>query len=92
MASAICYKYIMPTSVHIPRPLLAAVERRARALKITRNRVIVRALERDLLDGTQWSPGFFDELEAPEPGLAVAVDDMLRAIQRHRRSKKPVRL
>lgn len=82
----------MPTSVHIPRPLLAAVERRARALKITRNRVIVRALERDLLEGTQWSPGFFTELETPATGIEAAADEMLRGIQAHRRSKKPVRL
>ena len=80
----------MPTSVHIPKPLLAAIERRARALKITRSRVIVRALERDLLEGVQWSPGFFAALETPEAGVEAAADEMLRAIEKHRRSKKPV--
>jgi len=82
----------MPTSVHIPGPLLAAVDRRAKALKVSRNRVIVRALERELTAGTQWSPGFFSELEAPERGIGAAADEMLKAISKQRRSKKPVRL
>jgi len=30
----------MPISVHIPKPLLVAVDRRARILKISRNRLI----------------------------------------------------
>ncbi|HEX2881896.1 MAG TPA: ribbon-helix-helix domain-containing protein [Polyangiaceae bacterium] len=82
----------MPTSVHIPRPLLAALDRRARTLKVSRNRVIVRALERELTQGTQWSPDFFAELGVPEPGIGVAADEMLKAIRKHRQSKKPVRL
>jgi len=54
--------------------------------------VIVRALERELTEGTQWSPGFFSQLEAPEHGIGVAADEMLKAIRKHRRSKKPARL
>lgn len=38
----------MPTSVHIPKPLLVAIDRNARALNITRNRLIVTALEREI--------------------------------------------
>ena len=45
----------MPTSVHIPKPLLVAVDRRARALKISRNRLIVQALEREVTEGSTWS-------------------------------------
>jgi len=80
----------MPTSVHIPKPLLIAVDRRARALKISRNRLIVQALQREVTAGADWSPGFFERLASPEPTVQVAADEMLRAIRSRRRSKKPV--
>jgi hypothetical protein len=82
----------MPTSVHIPKPLLLAVDRRARALKISRNKLIVAALERELSQGSTWSADFFAQLAGPEPGVTAATDEMLATIQRHKRSKKPVRL
>jgi predicted transcriptional regulator len=82
----------MPTSVHIPKPLLVAVDRRARALKISRNRLIVQALEREVKGGADWSPGFFERLEDTEPALAATVDRMLEEIRHGRRSKGPVRL
>jgi Ribbon-helix-helix protein, copG family len=74
----------MPTSVHIPKPLLVAVDRRARALKISRNRLIVRALEREVKEGSTWSPDFFSRLESPEAGVEDAADKMLKAIQGQR--------
>lgn len=86
------YKYTMPTSVHIPKPLLVAVDRRARALKISRNRLIVQALEREVTEGSKWSPDFFDRLESVQPDVEEATDEMVKAIQKQRRSKKPVRL
>jgi metal-responsive CopG/Arc/MetJ family transcriptional regulator len=82
----------MPTSVHIPKPLLVAVDRRARVLKISRNRLIVQALEREVTEGSNWSPDFFGQLESAEKGVEDAADEMLKAIQSQRRSKKPVRL
>ena len=82
----------MPTSVHIPKPLLVAVDRMARALKISRNRLIVHALEREVAQSSSWSPDFFGRLESPETGVEHAADEMLRAIEGQRRSKKPVRL
>ncbi|MEO6599146.1 MAG: ribbon-helix-helix protein, CopG family [Polyangiaceae bacterium] len=82
----------MPTSVHIPKPLLVAVDRKARALKVSRNRLIVQALEREVTQGSNWSPDFFSRLESPETGVEDAAEDMRRAIESHRRSKKPVRL
>jgi hypothetical protein len=81
----------MPTSVHIPKPLLVAVDRRARALKISRNKLIVQALEKEVASGSSWSPDFFARLESPEPGVEDAAVEMLDAIRRGRRSKKPVR-
>lgn len=82
----------MPTSVHIPKPLLLAVERKARALKISRNRYIVQALEREVTQGSNWSPDFFDRLESTEAGVEAAAEEMLEKIQGGRRSKRPVRL
>jgi predicted transcriptional regulator len=82
----------MPTSVHIPKLLLVAVDRRARALKVSRNRLIVQALEREVTEGSNWSPDFFSRLESAEPGVEVAAEEMLKAIHSQRRSKKPVRL
>jgi len=80
----------MATSVHIPRPLLEAVDRRARALKISRNRLIVQALEREITQGADWSPGFFSSLEASTLEVRSAVDDMRSSIQKGKGSKKPV--
>lgn len=82
----------MPTSVHIPRPLLEAVDRRARALKISRNRLIVKALEQEVSGGPGWSPGFFDRLGEVDSATAAAVDEMVATIRAGRRSKEPRRL
>lgn len=79
----------MPTSVHLPPPLLEAVDRQARRLRISRNRFIVRALEKALARPSGWSPGFFERLAAVEPEDTAAVDDMLEAIHGNRRSKRP---
>lgn len=85
-------EYIMPTTVHIPKPLLAAVDRRARALRISRNRLIVEALERQLVAAAEWSPRFLDALRAADAGAAEAVDDLLETVTAARRSKAPPRL
>ena len=82
----------MPTSVHIPKPLLQAVDRRARALKISRNKLIIQALEREVTAGADWPPGFFEQLGYADPELVSAVSEMSRAIAANRRSKAPVKL
>jgi hypothetical protein len=82
----------MPTSVHIPKPLLEAADRRAHALQISRNRLIVRALERELAPGAGWSAGFFERLSATDDTTTSSVDEMLAAIRSARRSKEPRRL
>lgn len=82
----------MPTSVHIPKSLLEAVDRKARALRISRNRLIIRALERELANGTGWSPGFFDRLAAVDDETAEAVDELRDAVIASRQSKRPPRL
>jgi hypothetical protein len=79
----------MATSVHIPKPLLEAVDRKARALKMSRNRLIVRALERELTSGSDWSPGFFEQLTESDSEIVAAVDDMLASVRQARTSKAP---
>lgn len=82
----------MATSVHIPKPLLEAVDRKARSLKISRNRLILRALERELKPGSDWSPGFFEELSAVDSETVAAVDELLASVRETRTSKPPRRL
>jgi metal-responsive CopG/Arc/MetJ family transcriptional regulator len=77
----------MATSIHIPKPLLEAVDRKARALRISRNRLIVRALERELAIGSDWSPGFFEQLGMVAPETVAAVDELLIAVRQSRKSK-----
>lgn len=82
----------MPTSVHIPKPLLEAVDRKARTLRVSRNRLIVRALEREMSEGGDWSPEFFDRLSQVDAGTAKAVDEMLAAVRSARQSKRAPRI
>ena len=82
----------MPTSVHIPAPLLEALDRHARRLGVSRNRVIVRALEREIATGTGWSPGFFAALADVEPGDAEAFDAAMAHVRKRRTSKAAPRL
>jgi hypothetical protein len=82
----------MPTSVHIPKPLLEAVDRRARALGVSRDHLIVRALEREMNQATEWSPGFFERLVEVDEATSNAVDELMTAVRTGRRSKEPPRL
>ena len=81
------YNIVMATSVHIPKALLEAVDRRARQLKLSRNRLIVILLEKGLAKTTEWSPGFFERLSAGSVDRS-AVDQMLEAILANRTGKK----
>jgi predicted transcriptional regulator len=75
----------MPTSVHLPEELLKAVDRKAKALRMSRNQFVVRALQREV-DASEWSAGFFERL-TPDTDTNKAVDEMLVAIRKGRRSK-----
>ena len=91
-APSIFANVVMATSVHIPKVLLDAVDRRAQALRISRNRLILKALERELQEDPGWSAGFFERLASPDAALAGAAEEMLDHIRRNRRSKKALRL
>lgn len=86
-----CYlcEYIMPTTVHIPVALLEAVDRRAKALRLSRSRLIVRALEREVSEPSGWSPEFLDRLRNVDADTAEAVDELLATVRDARRSKRP---
>lgn len=79
---------LMATSVHIPKAVLEAVDHRARQLKMSRNRYIVRSLEKEIAHESEWSEGFFDELRRGTEQDAAAVDEILKAIASRRSSKK----
>ena len=81
----------MPTSVHIPRHLLEAVDHKARAIGVSRNRLIVHALERALSPSSGWTPGFFETLSDVSPETASAVDELRAEIRKSRQSKRPVK-
>lgn len=79
----------MPTTVHIPAALLKSVDRRAKALGLSRNRLPVRALERALSERSGWAPEFLEKLRSVDRETVTAVDDLLADVQQARRSKQP---
>lgn len=80
----------MPTTtIHVPAPLLEALDARARADGVSRNRLITMALERFVRDRESWSPTLLAELRRPLSAKDKAlVDDMLREILARRSSKR----
>jgi metal-responsive CopG/Arc/MetJ family transcriptional regulator len=79
----------MPTTVHIPDPLLKSVDRRAKALGISRNRLVVRALEQAVSVRSAWPPEFLEHLRNVDQETSAAVDELLAAAKQARRSKEP---
>jgi hypothetical protein len=56
---------------------------------MSRNRLIIRALEREVAVGSDWSVGFFERLENVDDETVKAVDALTAEIRRARRSKMP---
>jgi metal-responsive CopG/Arc/MetJ family transcriptional regulator len=79
----------MPTTVHIPAHLLKSVDRRAKALGVSRNRLIVRALEQAMRERSGWAPEFLEKLRHVDEQTATAVDELLADVKQARRSKSP---
>ena len=79
----------MATTIHIPDELLSALDRRAKQLGVSRNRLIVRAVEESLRSRSAWPPEFLERLRNVEAEGARAVDEMLDHILKGRRSKGP---
>lgn len=79
----------MPTTVHIPAPLLKSVDRRAKALGVSRNRLIIQALEAAVSARSDWAPEFLEQLRHVDRETSAAVDELLTTVQRARLSKEP---
>ena len=81
----------MSTTIHLPADLLAAVDRQARGLDMSRNRYIVRALERALANETEWSAEFVDELAAAraDVGGRRAFQELRAIVAANRTRKNP---
>jgi Ribbon-helix-helix protein, copG family len=79
----------MPTTIHVPAPLLTAVDRRAKALRISRNRLIVQALEQAVHERSAWSREFLDRLRDVDPATVADVDQLATGVKQARRSKTP---
>ena len=82
----------MPTTVHIPSPLLKSVDRRAKALGISRNRLVVRALEQAVRVRSGWAPEFLERLRRVDRETSATADELIDAVKQARRSKKPLDL
>jgi len=81
----------MPTTVHLPKGLLDKVDERAKARAISRNRYIVETLSKAVEKDVEWSSDLRMALRgaAEQPDLHDAVDEMMAAIRKGRRSKGP---
>lgn len=84
----------MTITIHLSDDLLAAVDRRAQDLRLTRNRYIVEALERSLQSDTAWSPAFVEELRVAgqDRELSRILAEMRTAINANRTGKGPLAL
>ena len=80
----------MSTTIHLPSNLLAAVDRQARDLDMSRNRYIIRALERALATETEWSAGFVEELAAARADMEGrrALEELRAAVAAARTRKE----
>ena len=76
----------MPTTIHIPENLLTEVDKRAKTLRLSRNRFIVDALQKALAVEPPWSPEFLDALQAFTP--LDADHDVAALARQNRRSRK----
>ena len=86
------YIHNMPTTVHIPPELLRKIDERAKALKVSRNRFVIKALQQALISDDAWSSDLIEALEDVKASDIETVDEMLEAVVSGRTSKKPVSL
>jgi predicted transcriptional regulator len=82
----------MPTTIHLPAALLRSVDRRAKALGVSRNRLIVRALERAVGEQAGWAPEYLEHLRQVDADTVQAVDELVNHVTQARRSKPPRQL
>jgi hypothetical protein len=54
---------------------------------VSRNRLIVKALEQAMTERAGWAPEFLERLRDGDDDTVEAVDDLLEAVKQARRSK-----
>jgi hypothetical protein len=54
---------------------------------VSRNRLIVKALEQAMTERAGWAPEFLERLRDVDDDTVEAVDDLLEAVKQARRSK-----
>ncbi|MBK7582525.1 MAG: CopG family transcriptional regulator [Myxococcales bacterium] len=83
----------MPTTIHVPRQLLVRVDARAKALGVSRNRVILAAIEGAIEGKLTWPAELISQLAEPlDPEAGRAFERSLQAVRRKRshRRRPPV--
>jgi len=79
----------MPTTIHIPDPLLERVDTRAKTLGISRNRLILEALEEKVGARDEWAPELVQMLAEPLSSAAGReLEESLAAVRGRRSSRK----
>jgi metal-responsive CopG/Arc/MetJ family transcriptional regulator len=79
----------VPTTIHIPDPLLERVDTRAKTLGISRNRLILEALEEKVGARDDWAPELLHMLAEPISSSAgQALETSLTVVRRRRSSRK----
>jgi hypothetical protein len=77
------------TTIHIPDPLLERVDTRAKILGISRNRLILEALEEKVGARDEWAPELVHMLAEPVSSAAdKELEDSLTVVRRRRSSRK----
>lgn len=79
----------MATTVHIPGALLRRLDERAKALGISRNRLIVEAVEAKLVTRHGWPPELRALLSEPlDAATARSFDASVAIVRRQRRNRR----
>jgi hypothetical protein len=89
LEARIGYARLVSTTVHLPAPLLARIDERAKELGLSRNRFIVATLYEKVGEPDAWPTEFVGALKRPLSAEAVtAAHEMLHEIESSRRSRK----
>ena len=79
----------MATTIHIPDPLLERVDTRAKTLGISRNRLILEALEEKVGARDEWAPELVQMLGARVSATAgKELEGSLSVVRRRRSSRR----
>jgi predicted DNA-binding protein len=79
----------MTTTIHIPPELLERIDARAKALRTSRNRVIVSAIEAELGGREAWPPELVQMLREPlDRDTAKLLDASMDSVAERRASRR----